>query len=167
RRVPAPLTLCHHVHFALELHVRRDRLRLRPHHPPLPLVLLHAAQQQPHVVPRLPLIQQLAEHLHPRHHHLLVRPKPPHLHFLVHLHLSPLDPARRHRPPARDRKHVLHRHQERLLDLPLRDRNVLVQRRQQLLHLAHPRLVPGDRLPGRPPDYRNVVPRLLVLPPAP
>src|SRR5213076_1174982 len=151
------------VHFALELRVRRDAPRLRQHHPPLHLVLLHPPQQQPHVVPRLPLIQQLAEHLHPRHHHLLVRPKPHHLHFLVHLHLSPLDPARRHRPPARDRKHVLHRHQERLLDLPLRDRNVLVQRREQLLHLAHPRLVPGDRLQGRPPDDRDVVPRVLVL----
>src|SRR5207244_1032505 len=75
----------------------------------------------------------------------------------------PLHPSRCHRPPARDRKHVLHRHQERLLDLPLRDRNVLVQRRQQLVHLPHPRLVPRDRLQGRPPDHRNVVPRVLVL----
>src|SRR5207249_1828465 len=103
------------------------------HHPPLHLVLLHAAQKEPHVVPRLPLIQQLPEHLHPRHHHLLVRPKPHHLHFLPHLHLPSVDPSRRHRAPARDRKHVLHRHQERLLHLPLRHRNTLVQRRQQLV----------------------------------
>src|SRR6266550_3367729 len=129
RRMPPAFLFGQDVHFALELRVRRDRLRLRQHHPPLHLVLLHPAQQQADVVPRLPLIQQLAEHLHSRHHHLLVRPKPHHLHFLVHLHLSPLDPARRHRAPARDREHVLHRHQERLLDLPLRDRNVLVQRR--------------------------------------
>src|SRR5213594_3759558 len=87
RRVPPPLLLRQHVHLALELRVRRDRLRLRQHHPPLHLVLLHAAQQQPHVVPRLPLIEQLAEHLHPRHHRLLVRPEPHHLHFLPHLHL--------------------------------------------------------------------------------
>src|SRR5207244_4312080 len=82
--------------------------RLRQHHPPLHLVLLHAPQQQAHVVPRLPLVQQLAEHLHPRHHRLLVRPKPHHLHFLLHLHLPPLDPARRHRPPPRAPNPVHH-----------------------------------------------------------
>src|SRR6266567_7766951 len=92
------------VHFALELRVRRDRLRLRQHHPPLHLVLLHPAQQEPDVVPRLPLIQQLAEHLHPRHHHLLVRPKPHPLHFLPRRPLSPPHPPPRQRPPAPGRK---------------------------------------------------------------
>src|SRR2546429_305182 len=163
RRMPAPLLLRQHVHLALKLRVRRDAPRLPQHHPPLPLVLLAPPEEEAHFAPRLPLIQQLAEHLHPRHHRLLVRPKPHHLHFLLHLHLPPLDPPRRHCPPARDRKHVLHRHQERLLHLPLRHRNVLVQRRQQLVHLAHPRLVPCDRLQGRPPDHPNVVPRVLVL----
>src|SRR2546425_3351230 len=118
RRVPPPLLLRQHVHLALELRVRRDRFRLRQHHPPLHFVLLHATQQQPHVVPRLPLVQELAEHLHPRHHRLLVRPKPHHLHFLPHLHLPPLDPPRRPRPPARDREHALHPHQARLLPPP-------------------------------------------------
>src|SRR2546429_1016716 len=132
RRVPAPLVLRQHVHFTLKLRVRRDALRLRQHHPPLHLVLLHAPQEEAHVVPRLPLIQQLPEHLHPRHHHLLIRPKPHHLPFLLHLHLPPVDPARRHRPPPRDRKHVLHRHQERLLPPPPPHRNALVQRRHQL-----------------------------------
>src|SRR5205807_1190461 len=83
---------------------------------------------------------------------------PYHLHFLPHLHLPPLDPPRGHRAPARDRKHVLHRHQERLLHLPLRHRNALVQRRQQLIDLADPRLVPRNRLQRRPPDHRHVVP---------
>src|SRR2546425_2574437 len=162
-RVPPPLLLRQHVYLALKLRVRRDRLRLRQHHPPFHLVLLHAAQQQPHVVPRLPLVQELAEHLHPRHHRLLVRPEPHHLHFLPHLHLPPLDPPRRHRAPARDREHVLHRHQERLVHLPLRHRDALIERRQQLLHLRHPLLLPRDRLQGRAPDHRNVVPRILVL----
>src|SRR5229473_2771279 len=153
RRVPPSLFLRQHVHFTLKLRVRRDRPRLRQHHPPLHLVLLHPPQQQPHIVPRLPLIQQLAEHLHTRHHRLLVRPKPHHLHFLPHLHLPPIDPPRRHRPPPRDRKHVLHRPQERLLHLPLPPPDALV----------HPRLRPLDRLQGRPPDHRHVVPRKLVL----
>src|SRR5947208_3584563 len=110
RRLPAPLVLRQHVHFTLKLRVRRDAPRLRQHHPPLHLVLLHPPQQQPHVVPRLPFVQQLAEHLHPRHHRLLVRPEPHHLHFLPHLHLPPLDPPRLHRAPARVREHDRPRH---------------------------------------------------------
>src|SRR5437867_2689533 len=163
RRVPPPLLLRQHVHLALELRVRRDRFRLRQHHPPLHFVLLHATQQQPHVVPRLPLVQELAEHLHPRHHRLLVRPKPHHLHFLPHLHLPPLHPPRRHRPPPRAREHLLPPHPERLVHPPLRHRNALVQGRQQLLYFRHPRLLPGDRLQARAPDHRNVVPRIPVL----
>src|SRR5205807_2034445 len=130
-----------------------------------PRSILPFATAPPPAVENTPitLIQQLPEHLHPRHHHLLVRPKPHHLHFLLHLHLPPVDPARGDGAAAGDRKHVLHRHQKRLLDLPLRDRNTLVQGRQQLVHLPHPRLVPRDRLQRRPPDHRHVVPRELVL----
>src|SRR5205807_2034440 len=109
-RVPAPLILRQHVHFTLKLRVRRDALRLRQDHPPLHLVHLDAPQQQPDVVPRLPHIQQLPEHLHPRHHHLPVRPKPHHLHLLLHLHLPPLDPPLRHCAPAGGRKHAHHPH---------------------------------------------------------
>src|SRR6266498_2053099 len=62
RRVPPPLLLRQHVHLALKQRVRRDRPRLRQHHPPLHLVLLHPPQQQPHVVPRLPPLPKTAEH---------------------------------------------------------------------------------------------------------
>src|SRR5213592_4836744 len=55
RRVPAPLLLRQHVHLAVKPRVRRDRPRLRQHHPPLHIRLLDPPQQQPHVVPRLPL----------------------------------------------------------------------------------------------------------------
>src|SRR5437016_9380718 len=121
-RVPPPLLLRQHVHLALKLRVRRDRLRLRQHHPPLHLVLLHAAQQQPHVVPRLPLVQELAEHLHPRHHRLLVRPEPHHLHFPPHLHPPPVHPPPPPPPPPPDRQHLLHPHQPPLVPLPPRPR---------------------------------------------
>src|SRR5512146_893537 len=120
RRVPPALFLRQHVHLRVERRVRRDRPRLRQAHPPLHFRLLHPPQQQPHVVPGLPLVEQLPEHLHPRHHRLLVRPEPHHLHFLPHLHLPPLDPPRRHRPPPPHRAHAPHRHQERLVHLPLR-----------------------------------------------
>src|SRR5512144_2267462 len=89
RRVPPALFLRQHVHLGVERRVRRDAPRLRQAHPPLHFRLLHPPQQQPHVVPRLPVIQELAEHLHPRHHRLLVRPEPHHLHLVLHLHLPP------------------------------------------------------------------------------
>src|SRR5437870_3446268 len=101
RRMPPAFFLGQDVHLALKLRVRRDALRLRQHHPPLHLVLLDAPEQEPDVVPRLPLIQQLPEHLHPPPPHLLVRPKPHHLHFLPHLHLPPPHPAPPHPPPPR------------------------------------------------------------------
>src|SRR2546425_6256865 len=68
RRVPPPLLLRQHVHLGLELRVRRDRLGLRQHHPPLHLFLLRPPQEYPDVFPRLPLLEHLGEHLHPRPH---------------------------------------------------------------------------------------------------
>src|SRR5713101_9984475 len=76
RRVPPPLFLRQHVHFTLKLRVRRDRPRLRQHHPPLHLVLLHPPPQQPHLVPPPPPLPQLYEHLPPPPHPPLVPPKP-------------------------------------------------------------------------------------------
>src|SRR5512143_3426373 len=171
RRVPPALFLRQHVHLRVERPARRYRPRLRHAHPPLHFRLLHSPQQQPHVVPGLPLVEQLPEHLHPRHHRLLVRPEPHHLHFLPHPPLPPPHPpprppppppSSRHRPPPRDREHVLHRHQERLVHLPLRHRHVAVQRRQQLLDLRHPLPVALDRLQRRAPDHRDLVPGELI-----
>src|SRR2546423_1826544 len=56
RRVPAPLLLRQHVHFALKLRVRRDALRLRQHHPPLPVVFFDAPPPQPDIIPPPPLV---------------------------------------------------------------------------------------------------------------
>src|SRR5207302_2690133 len=106
RRVPAPLVLRQHIHFALKLRVRRDTLRLRQHHPPLHLVLLHPPQQEPDIVPRLPLIQQLPEHLHPRHHHLLVPPQPHHPHFPPPPPPPPLPPPPPRPPPPPHPNHL-------------------------------------------------------------
>src|SRR5205809_4187576 len=138
RRMPPAFLFGQDVHFALELRVRRDRLRLRQHHPPLHLVLLHPAQQQADVVPRLPLIQQLAEHLHPRHHHLLVRPEPHHLPFLPPLPLPPADPPRPAVPPPVDQNTVPHRHRDRLLNPPLRPRDPLAHPPHQAFPLPPP-----------------------------
>src|SRR5579864_1664785 len=174
RRVPSALFLRQNVHFRGELRVRVDRPRLRQHHPPLDLVLLHPPQQHPNVVPRLRLVQHLPEHLDPRRHRLLRRrPQPHDLHFLPQLQPPPLPPPRRHRPPPRDRENVLHAHQERLVHFPHRRRNVTVHRVHQLPN-ARRRRVPTprhlrlglhrlQRLQGTPLDHRDLVPRKLVL----
>ena len=70
RRVTAALLLLQDVDLALELRVRRHRARLGQDLAALDLVLLDAAQQNADVVARLPLVEQLAEHLHARHHRL-------------------------------------------------------------------------------------------------
>src|SRR6185312_16081677 len=65
RGVPPALLLRQHVHLALEMRVRGDRAGLGQYLAALDLLALRATQQHPDVVPRLPLIQELAEHLHP------------------------------------------------------------------------------------------------------
>src|SRR3990172_4391225 len=111
RLVPAPLFLRQHVHLAGKLLVRRDRPRDRHHHPSLHVRPLDPPQQQPQVVPRLPLVQQLVEHLHPRHHrgHALL-PQPHNLHPIPHPHLPPIHPPPPHPPPPPARKKLHHRH---------------------------------------------------------
>src|ERR1700693_1794198 len=73
RRVPPPLVLPQHVHLRLELLVPLDRPRLGQTLPPFHLVFINASQQRANVVPGPPLVEQLPEHLHPRHHRLLHR----------------------------------------------------------------------------------------------
>src|ERR1700685_3244906 len=59
RRVTAPLLLAQHIHFGLKLGVRRDAAGLAQTLPALHFLALRAPQEHPHVVPRLPLIQEL------------------------------------------------------------------------------------------------------------
>src|SRR6185312_16318765 len=71
---------------------------------------------------------------------------------------------RDHRAAPGNREHVLHRHQEGLLDLPLRDRNVLVHLLDQLHHRRHTdlALVPLKRLQRRADHDRGRIPGELV-----
>ena len=86
------------------------------------------------------------------------------LHFLAHLDDAALDPARHHRAAARDREHVLHRHQERQVHRTLRLRDIGVHLRHQLQDrvLADHRVAAFHRRQGRALDDRNVVARELV-----
>ena len=80
------------------------------------------------------------------------------------LHDAALDPPRRNRATARDREHVLDRHQERLVHGTRRRRDVLVDRRDQLADrvLADLRVGPVHRVQRRALDDRNVVAGIVV-----
>src|SRR2546428_771721 len=54
RRMPPAFLLGQDVHLTLKLPVRRDAPRLRQHHPPLHLLVLHPAEQELNPVPRTP-----------------------------------------------------------------------------------------------------------------
>jgi hypothetical protein len=68
--------------------------------------------------------------------------RPHHLDLFPDLHLPALHAPGRHRPATRDREDVLDRHQERLVDLPLRLRDVLVHRLHQLQDRLRGRVLP-------------------------
>ncbi len=115
--------------------------------------------------PASPRVQELAEHLDARHHRLGGRLDADDLDFLAHLDDAALDAAGHHRAAARDREHVLDRHQERLVLRPLRLRDIGVHRLHQLQDrlLAQLRLLVFQRHQRRAPDDRDLVAREVVL----
>src|SRR5229473_1139466 len=138
RGVTAALFLRQDVDLGLELRVRRDRARLRANLAALDVLALHSAEQQADVVARLTLIEELAEHLHAGDDLLDGRTDADDLDFLTDLDDAALDTAGHDRAAARDREDVFDRHQERLVDDTLRDRDVRVDRVHQLHDLLAP-----------------------------
>src|ERR1700730_7277440 len=163
-RMPSAFLLRQHVHLALKVRVRRDAARLRQYLTPLHVLALRAPQQYAYVVSRLPLIQQLAEHLHTRADRLHRRLQSHNLHFVVHLDDPALNAPRHHRATTGNREHILHRHQKRLLYLALGNRDVPVHLRHQLHHRRYPNLalVPFQRLQRRPNHNRRLITGELV-----
>src|SRR6476620_9412107 len=86
RLMPTTLILRQHIHLRLEVRMRSNAARLRQHLTPLHILLLRPPEQRTDVVTRLTLIQNLAEHLHPRAHRLLRRPQPDYLHLITRVH---------------------------------------------------------------------------------
>src|SRR5690606_35451303 len=125
-RVTTTLLLLQNVHTAIKPSMRRDRTRLRQHLTPLDLIPRHTPQPPPNVLPSHPRIQRLTMHLHPRPRRPHRIRQPNNLTLITRLHHPTINPPRRHRPTTRDREHILHRHQERLIHIPLRRRNIRI-----------------------------------------
>ena len=127
----ATLFLGQNVGFRSELGVRLDRTGLAQDLATLDVFTADAAKQCADVVAGLALIEQLAEHFNAGADRLLGVADTDNLDFLANLDDAALDPAGDNRTAARDREHVLDRHQERLVDRTLRGRDVLVNRSHQ------------------------------------
>ena len=120
-------------------------------------------KQAAHVVAGLALVHLLAEHLDARHRRLAALVEADDLDLVVDVNLAALDSARRHRAAALDREHVFHRHQERLVHLAHRLRDLRVQRLQQLVDRLLPLRVAVQRRQRRSADDLRVVALELVL----
>src|SRR5687768_5604891 len=141
RGVTPTLLLGEDVDLGLELGVRSDRARLGANLAALDVLALDAAEQEADVVARLTLIEQLAEHLDAGDDLLLGRAEADDLDFLTDLDHTALDTAGDDRAAAGDREDVFDRHQERLVDGALRNRDVAVDGIHQLHDLAGPLVV--------------------------
>src|SRR4029079_3759703 len=98
----------------------------------LDFLALGTAQQRTDVVAGLALVEQLAEHFDAGDDGLLGVAESYDFDFLADLDDAALDTAGHHGAAARDREHVFHRHQERLVDGTRRLRNGLIDRLHQL-----------------------------------
>src|SRR3954454_3733610 len=164
RRVTAALLLGEDVDRRLEVGVRGRGARLDDDHAALDVLALGAAEQQADVLTRLALVEQLAEHLDTGDRGgLLLGADADQVDGLVDLDHAALDTAGDDGAATGDREDVLDGHQERLVDLALRLRDVLVDRVHQLHDRLAPLLVAVERREGSHADDRQVVARELVL----
>src|SRR4051794_33949134 len=163
RSVAAALLLLEAVHLGLELRVRGDRAWLAEYLSALDVLPLRPAKEATHVVARLPLIEDLAEHLDSGDHGLRRRLDAHDLDLVAGVDDPLLDPARGDRAAAGDREDVLDRHQERLVEVALGLGDVGVERLGELEDRLLGLLVALQRLQRRALDHRGVVARELVL----
>src|SRR5690606_9337661 len=118
--------LAQDVHLALELRVRGDGTGLAQHLTALDVIPLGAAQQYADVVPGLPLVEQLAEHLDAGAGGLLRGLQTNDLDFFANLDEAALDAPGDHSAATGNGEHVFDRQQEGLVDVALRLGNVAV-----------------------------------------
>src|SRR5207302_9243201 len=107
---------------------RVDALGLGKHLPALEFFLFDAAEQHTDVLAGLAFVERLIERLDTGHDRAAGRLEPDDLDGVADLASAALDTPGADRAASLDAEHVFDRHQEWLVDLALRDRDVLVQR---------------------------------------
>src|SRR5688572_8468974 len=101
-RVTPTFFFAQYVDFTFKLGMRGNAAGLRQHLAALHLFALRAAKENPHVVARLALVQELPEHLHARAYGLDRGLDPHDLDLIAHFYDAALHPPGHHRAPARD-----------------------------------------------------------------
>ena len=144
--------------------MRIDGTRLCENLAALDVLTIHAAEQCADVVARNRAVEQLAEHLDARNNRaacLIL--KADDLNRIVQLQLAALHTTRSNRAAARDREHVLNRHEERLVRVTRRRRNVLVNLVHELEDLRLHRIVALKSLECGARNNRDVIAGELIL----
>ena len=141
RRVTAAFVLGQHVDFALELGVRGHGARSSQNLTTLDLVTVDAAEQQTGVVASLALVHLLVEGLDGGDGGGLGRTDADDLDVGVDRELTTLDTAGHHGATAGDGEDIFDRHQERLVQIVDRGRDVVIDGVHELLDLLNPLLV--------------------------
>ncbi len=157
------LLLRQHIHLRLKISMRRNTTRLRQHLTPLHLILLNPPQQRTNIIPSLPLIKKLPEHLNTSTRRLLRIPDTDDLQLITSMNNPLLNLARHHRPTTRNRKHILNRHQKRLIQITLRLRNIRIHRLHQLRDLVRSIRITLKSLQRRHMNHRHIITRKLIL----
>ena len=159
----ATLVLGQDVDLASELGVRGNGTRLAENLAALDLLTLDAAEQQADVVASLAEVHGLAEHLDAGADRGLGLLDTDDLNALVELELTALDTTGSDGTTTGDGHDVLNGHQERLLVVALRRRDVLVNSLHELADGIHPLLLAVEGAESGTTDDRQVVSRELVL----
>src|SRR5690606_4434100 len=142
RRVTATLLLREDVDRSLEVGVRGGGTRLDDNHAALDVLALRATEQQSDILASLALVEQLAEHLHTGDGALLrLLADADDLDLLVDLDDAALDATGDDGSTTGDREDVLDGHEEGLVGLALRLRDVLVHSVHELADRRGPLLV--------------------------
>src|SRR3990172_244759 len=118
RRMPPTLLLGEHVHLGGKVGVRLDRAGLGQDPAPDDVRTLHPTQEAAHVVARLAVVKDLAEHLDPGDHAAPRLAEADDLDLLAGLDAAALDPPGDHGAAALDAEDVLDGHEEGLVDRP-------------------------------------------------
>src|SRR3954452_6390558 len=142
--------------------MRGDRSPLRQNLAALDVLALGPAEQAADVVARLALVQDLAEHLDAGDDGLRRVLDPDDLDLVAGVDDALLDPARGDRAAPGDREDVLDWHQERLVQVALRLRDVRVEYLGELEDRLLRLLVTFQGLQRRALHNRGVVARELV-----
>ena len=126
------LFLGQYIHLRLELRMRCNRSRFGQHLTTNNFLSLYTTKQYSYIITGTTLVQKLPEHLHSSRHRLARLFYTDNLHIFPYLDYTPLNPTGGNSTTTGNREYILHRHQERLVNVTLRDWNITVQRFHQL-----------------------------------